>query len=64
MSKIDEAIEILILMGIPKAQQNDRSALTLLAVLDVNERKPLERCKRAPDYYSRHHGIHQVKITK
>jgi len=37
MGKIDEAIGILESLGLPKAQQNDRSALTLLAVLDLKE---------------------------
>jgi len=37
MSKIDEAIAILQAMGLPKAQQNERSALTLLALLDLKE---------------------------
>jgi len=33
--KIEEAIEILRLLGMPRAQQNDRSGLTLLALLDL-----------------------------
>jgi len=37
MSKIAEAIAILLAMGFPKAQQNERSALTLLALLDLKE---------------------------
>lgn len=32
---IDEAREILIALGLPRAQQNDRSALTLLAMLNM-----------------------------
>ncbi len=35
MSKVDEAIAILKALGLPKAQQNERSALTLLALLDL-----------------------------
>lgn len=35
MAKIDEGIKLLTALGLPKAQQNERSALTLLAVLDV-----------------------------
>ncbi|MBF0140979.1 MAG: hypothetical protein HQL74_11950, partial [Magnetococcales bacterium] len=31
-SKIDEAIEIIIALGFPRAQQNERSALSLLAL--------------------------------
>lgn len=34
-SKITEAIKILILVGMPRAQQNERSALSLLALLDI-----------------------------
>src|SRR5208337_4734087 len=48
MSKIDDASKILTLMGIPKAQQNDRSALTLLAVLDVKEKTPWKDAKERP----------------
>lgn len=33
--KIAEALQILVDLGLPSAQQNDRSALTLLALLDV-----------------------------
>ena len=37
MSKTDEAISILKDLGLPKAQQNERSALTLLALMDLEE---------------------------
>ena len=40
MSKIDEAIAILKALGLPKAQQNERSALTLLALVDLKEKTP------------------------
>jgi len=40
MSKIDEAIDILKQMGVPKSQQNERSGLTLLALLDLKEQTP------------------------
>ena len=33
--KIDRALEILALLGMPKAQQNERSALTLLSLIDL-----------------------------
>ena len=33
--KIDRALEILALLGMPKAQQNERSALTLLSPIDL-----------------------------
>lgn len=37
MSKIEDAIDILTQLGLPKAQQNERSALTLLALANVKE---------------------------
>ncbi len=37
MSKIEEAKQILEVMGLPKRQQNDRSALTLLALCNLKE---------------------------
>lgn len=48
MSKVDDAVKILTMMGIPKAQQNDRSALTLLAVLDVKKRTPWKDARERP----------------
>ena len=48
MSKIDDALTILTLMGIPKAQQNDRSALTFLAVLDVRKRTSWKNASERP----------------
>ncbi len=33
--KVDQALEILALLGMPKAQQNERSALTLLSLIDL-----------------------------
>ena len=38
MSKIEEAKQILEAMGLPKRQQNDRSALTLLALCNLKEK--------------------------
>jgi len=37
MNKIEEGIEILKSFGLPKSQQNERSALTLLALLDLKQ---------------------------
>lgn len=48
MTKKDEALKILELLGIPRAQQNDRSALTLLAVLDVKEKSRWNEAKERP----------------
>ncbi len=44
--KIDQALEILASLGMPKAQQNERSALTFLALVNLHPRgrwKKLER---------------------
>lgn len=38
--RIDEAIKILAELGLPKAQQNERSALTLLALLNLKPTMP------------------------
>ena len=39
-SRISEAIEVLKQVGLPRAQQNERSALTLLALLDLKPDTP------------------------
>lgn len=46
MGKIDEAITILKALGLPKAQQNERSALTLLALMDLKENTPWSESKK------------------
>jgi adenine-specific DNA-methyltransferase len=46
MSKIDEAITILESLGLPKAQQNERSALTLLALIDLKEDKHWSKSRK------------------
>ena len=43
-TRIDEALQILIELGLPRAQLNERSALTLLALLDL---KPTDTWKAA-----------------
>ena len=61
--KIDEALEILRALGLPAAQQNERSALTLLALLDlkpetawVNASSPLRGITQMMDFFSKHYG--------
>jgi adenine-specific DNA-methyltransferase len=61
--KIDEALEILRALGLPTAQQNDRSALTLLALLDlkpdtawVEASSPLRGITQMMDFFSQHYG--------
>lgn len=38
--RVDEALQILIALGLPRGQQNERSAMTLLALLDLPPEKP------------------------
>lgn len=46
MDKIKEGIDILKNLGLPRAQQNDRSALTLLALLDLKRNDLWLKSKR------------------
>ncbi len=46
MSKIDEAISILASLGLPAAQQNERSALTLLALAKLGPGDPWAKVQR------------------
>jgi len=46
VSKIDEASEILASMGLPRAQQNERSALTLLALASLRPNDSWQKTKR------------------
>lgn len=46
MSKVDEAIAILHALGLPRAQQNERSALTLLALAKVGPRSDWSKVQR------------------
>lgn len=46
MSKITEAQEILKALGLPEAQQNEISALTLLALCNIKEDTPWSEAKR------------------
>lgn len=45
MAKISEGINILKSLGMPKAQQNERSSLTLLSVLDLGPRDGWAKAK-------------------
>ncbi len=56
MGKIDEALSILKALGLPKAQQNERSALTLLALVDLKKNTPWSKAK------SRLIRIHDILI--
>ena len=57
--RIEEAIKILIALGFPALQQNERSALTLLALLDLkpeddwaNASAPLIGVTQMMDYFA------------
>ena len=61
--KIDEALGILKALGLPTAQQNERSALTLLALLDlkpqtawVDASSPLRGITQMMDFFSQYYG--------
>ena len=61
--KIDEALQIVKALGMPKGQHNDRSALTLLALLDLKSDgkwseldKPLMGITPIMDYTREHYG--------
>ena len=46
MSKVEEAQEILAALGLPQAQQNERSALTLLALAGIGPRGSWKKVRR------------------
>lgn len=61
--KIDDALAILKALDVPREQQNERSALTLLALLDVNPStkwakagSPLRGITEMMDYFREHFG--------
>ena len=56
MGKIDEGISILKAFGLPRAQQNERSALTLLALLDLKKNSRWDEAK------SRMIRIHDIMV--
>lgn len=43
MSKIDEAVAIISALGFPRAQQNERSALSLLALIQLREKESWQK---------------------
>jgi hypothetical protein len=46
MSKTEDAVAIIVALGLPRAQQNERSALTLLALTDLKENTPWQQAKQ------------------
>lgn len=62
-SKIEEALSILKELGFPRAQQNERSALTLLSLLDLKPEalwsqagNPLRGITQMMDFFAKHYG--------
>jgi adenine-specific DNA-methyltransferase len=69
--KIEEALTILRALQIPKAQLNQRSALTLLALLDMKPNtdwrdasNPLRGITEMMDYFREHFGISYAPNTR
>lgn len=69
--KIDEALEILKALGMPRGQQNERSALTLLALLDLKPSgswdkltQPLMGITPIMDYTRTHYGREYAPNTR
>lgn len=69
--RIDEAITILKALGMPRGQQNDRSALTLLALVDLKPsgawdelRRPLMGITPIMDYAREHYGREYAPNTR
>jgi len=61
--KIQQALTVLKTLGLPRAQQNEQSALTLLALLDLkpsdkwaNASDPLRGITPMTDFFSEHYG--------
>ena len=69
--KIDEALGILRALGLPKTQLNQRSALTLLALLDIkpdsewsNAAQPLRGITEMMDYFRDNYGVTYAPNTR
>ena len=69
--KIDEAVAILKALGMPRGQQNDRSALTLLALIDLKPsgawstlKRPLMGITPIMDYTREHYGREYAPNTR
>jgi adenine-specific DNA-methyltransferase len=69
--RIEEAQEILVALGLPTAQQNERSALTLLALLDLppnakwsKASAPLRGITPIMDWFAEHYGKRYAPNTR
>jgi adenine-specific DNA-methyltransferase len=70
-AKIDEALAILQAFDVPRAQQNERSALTLLSLLEIKPTMswdqasaPLRGITEMMDYFSEHFGRKYAPNTR
>lgn len=68
---VDEALQILAAMSVPSAQRNERSALTLLALIDVQPdgawseaKSPLIGVARIMDWIAAHYGKRYAPNTR
>jgi hypothetical protein len=69
--KIDEALRVLELLGLPDGQRNERSALTLLALLNLKPGSPWRDAQRPPlgitqmmGYFAEHYGRRYAPNTR
>lgn len=69
--KIDESLGILKAIGVPRAQQNTRSALTLLALVNIvpggrwsDASAPLRRITEIMEYFSANYGVTYAPNTR
>ncbi len=69
--RIEEAKEVLTSLGLPKAQQNERSALTLLALLDLLPDVKWSKASAPPcgitpmmDWFAEHYGKRYAPNTR
>jgi adenine-specific DNA-methyltransferase len=69
--KINEALDILRLLGLPKEQQNERSALTLLALMELAPEDDWALLKTPPvgitpimDFCKAHYGVNYAPNTR
>lgn len=69
--RISEALEILKLIGVPREQQNSRSALTLLSLVDVKAETPwkdatapLRGITEMMDYFRENYGVTYAPNTR
>jgi diadenosine tetraphosphatase ApaH/serine/threonine PP2A family protein phosphatase len=71
MSRVEEALQVLTDLGLPRAQRNERSALTLLALLDLRPgskwsgaKNPLMGITPIMDWARRHYGKDYAPNTR